>query len=667
MSRRRAELAVIQGGAGAKTSASSLAEAELRELERLITSNDAPPSALLQEVVERIGALTRSSGAAIALRDEWGVICRASTGEAPDVGSRLRADSALTRECLEDGHVVICEDAETDYRVRSSTARTLRLRSAVVVPLRSRGSVLGVIEILSSRPFAYSPAEIAGLQRVAALLTPALFPEPLHARESGEKVVALPPTGSEKPKAKLTTSLVIGAILLLLLALLFMAKPRYKQAGSFPARVVAPAPPRKPAQQERTQTAQPAISGETSRPSENSLRPEISAEAGSASRPRSASQPNAAATSTLRKKSETIETPAASSKENSIAATKMEPIEPPALNAGLRPPVLPLSPAAPVILTRLPPPDFLLDRTLKGHTGWVTGVAFSPDGQRLASGSWDQTLKFWEVSTGEQLSTVGRKMKEVQAIAFSSDGRWLATENSANSVSLRDAVTGQEIRTLPSDRPLGPLGSNWVYSIAFSPDGKWLASGIDDKTVRLWDVNTGRKVRDLATLRRPVIYVAFSPDGRLLASGDDDKTIRIWNLSSGQEVQKLSGHRKPIFAVAFSPDGRWLASASADKTIKLWDVASGREVHTLTGHGNVVTTLAFSPDGRWLVSGSWDKTIKIWEVNTGRQIQTLGGHDHPVYSVAFDSRGQWLASGSEDGTIRLWHLAENGDQSRPPR
>jgi WD40 repeat protein len=136
--------------------------------------------------------------------------------------------------------------------------------------------------------------------------------------------------------------------------------------------------------------------------------------------------------------------------------------------------------------------DFVLDHTLKGHSGWVTGVAFSPDGRRLASGSWDQTVKFWNVSTGQELSTVSGKMNEVQAVAFSHDGHGLAAGNSGDTVTVWDATTGRQMHTLSSNKPLGIPGSNWVYSIAFSPDGRWLASGVDDKTVRLWDVATGR-------------------------------------------------------------------------------------------------------------------------------------------------------------------------------
>ena len=734
MSRWSAELPATPGGLPDRSSVPSAAEVEMRELEREITRN-LPISLLLGEVVGRVCSLTHADGVAVAVRDQSGVICRASTGDAPEVGSRLRPDSALTRECFESGQVVICEDTETDHRVRSSTAQSLRLRSAVVVPLEVSGSILGVIEILSSRPFAFDTTHIAGLRRIAELLAPALAAAPAQPEGPKESVFAPAPAPvhAEEPKSRLRLLLVAGAFLLLLSLLLFFAVPLYKPARAPSAQVIpsASAPGKSSDQsgEQRTAQAEAAEAQNLTNPNRAlrpGLPPSMESLPGSAGSP----QPSAGTASVAPEKPATTESPATEIALPSVPAlviqgappgaqifvddrlvssinsdgqaristlapgqhsvrlkldgwdysqgievqrnqtatvtAKLEPFEPPTLSASVKPPILAVAAAvpAPVTSRRTSPPDFLLDRTLKGHSGWVTAVAFNPDGRRLASGSWDQSVKSWEVSTGEQLSTIGSKMKEVQAIAFSRDGRWLATENSANTVSLRDASTGQEIRTLSSDKPLGIWKSNFVYSIAFSPDGQWLASGIDDKTVRLWDVKTGRKVRDLTALRRPVIYVAFSPDGRLLASGDDDKTITISDVASGEEVEKLSGHKKSICAVAFSPNGRWLASASADKTVKLWDVGTGREIYTLTGHGGVVTSIAFSPDGRWLVSGSWDKTIKVWEVDTGREVQTLAGHDRPVYSVAFDSRGQWLASGSEDNTIKLWRLAEAADRSR---
>ena len=739
---------LVTFGRKAQAAPSGDTETELRDLEKEITgSRDWPIPPLLKRVVEGVSSITLAHGAAIAVCDQWGVICRASVGEAPEVGSRLQPDSALTRECFETGQVVVCEDTESDYRVRHSTANNLRMRSAVVVPLQNQGSVLGVIEVLSSRPSAFSTTHIVGLQRIAQLLASILPPAPLdaeikadvlvgapaQAQELADIAVASPPAVAplKEPKSTVKVFLVAGAAILLLLLLVLLV-PRPQRMTEPSARTLTPAPaPNHPAQLPsiRPESTQPQALG-----SNGSSHPDFPALASKSLPGPPLNQPMEPLSPVPEKAplagGDTVEdaaaqvirpfvpaiviqgtppgtqifvddqlvastNPAGQAGVSTLAAgqhhlrlrvngyrdydqdidvqtgktstinAQLDPLELPTLSEPAKSPVLSVATAipAPVILTRPHPPDFVLDRTFKAHNGWVTAVAFSPDGRRLVSGSWDRTVKFWEVSTGEQLGAVANDMKEVQSLAFSRDGHWLATENSSDTTSLRDPSTGQEIRTLPSDKPLGPLGSSWVYSIAFSPDGRWLASAIDDKTVRLWDVNTGQKVRDLTGLHRAVVYIAFSPDGQLLATGDDQKNIRIWDPVTGEEIYKLSGHKKPIYAVAFSPDGRWLASASADKTVKIWDLAIGHELRTLAGHGNMVTSLAFSPDGRWLVSGSWDKTIKIWDVQAGREVQTLAGHDHPVYSVAFDSRGQWLASGSEDGTIKLWRLGSAADQS----
>jgi len=743
------------------------AEAELRELEKDIARNrEQPVSVLLRQVVERVNAITGGNGAAIAIRDTAGVICRASAGDAPQEGSRLQPDSALTRECFETGQLVICEDTDTDFRVHRSTAKSLRLRSAVVVPLKAEGPVQGVLEVLSSRPSAFNPTLVDGLQRIGTLLAQVLAsapeqsdsdahsesPHPDSPRASILAFVplpsAVPAKGSEEivlaplstaeapkePKSGVDAFLVAGAVLFLLLVVVYFAvvhkstapsstavapgsapeKPAALSPGARPpaheSQPVGSEPSTSPAVPRTTASALPAPSfkSDTEIPLAQAKPPAVDTQAapvmvGSVIAPTAippvvpalvilgappgtqvfvdnrlvASTSSTGQTSisalgagqhrlrlTLNGYRDYDSQIDVQTDKTSTVTAKLEPLNLPVLNE------LPTIPAAalpsPVIATRPSPPDFVLDRTLKAHTGWVTGVAFRPDGQELVSGSWDRTLKFWEVSTGEQVKAVSDRVKEVQALAFSRDGRLLATENSSNTATVRDSTTGQEIRAFPSDKPLGVLGSNWVYSIAFSPDGQWLASGIDEKTVRLWDIKTGQKVRDLAGSRRQVIYIAFSPDGRLLATGDGEKNISIWDVSKasdgGEEIYKLRGHKKPVHAVAFSPNGRWLASASGDKTVKLWDMHSGQEVHTLAGHANSVTSLAFSPDGRWLASGSWDKTIKIWDVETGSEVQTLSGHDHPIYSVAFGPRGSWLASGSEDGNIKLWRLAGSAAQ-----
>ncbi len=290
---------------------------------------------------------------------------------------------------------------------------------------------------------------------------------------------------------------------------------------------------------------------------------------------------------------------------------------------------------------------------LRGHEDRVVSVAFSPDGQRLATTSWDKTVRLWSLSDPTSEPTVLRGHEgEVYGVAFSPDGQLLATTSWDDTVRLWSL----------SDRAAEPTvlrgHEGEVYGVAFSPDGQLLATTSRDKTVRLWSLSD--RTAELKVLRGhegDIWGVAFSPDGQVLATASQDKTVRLWPLSDrAVEPTVLRGHEGGVDGVAFSPDGQRLATASWDDTVRLWSLNDLTvEPEVLRGHESDVDGVAFSPDGQRLATASWDKTVQLWSLNDRtKEPEVLRGHEDRVVGVAFSPDGQVLATTSRDHTVRLW-------------
>ena len=298
---------------------------------------------------------------------------------------------------------------------------------------------------------------------------------------------------------------------------------------------------------------------------------------------------------------------------------------------------------------------------ISGHTGWVRGVAFTPDGKTLAAGG-RYDIRLWDAINGQHKAILYENdtFSDNKSLAFSPDGNTLASEIGW-SIRLWNVAERAHIAKLKAY--LGSRASGYgIASIAFTTDGKYLASGSSDSTIQIWYL--GRTYKGQLVGHRGGIWsIAFSNDNRTLISGSSDRTVRLWDVESGTHLTTFIGHTGAVKCVAISPDGNLVASGSNDTTVILWDVATAEPITILRGHPYWLSSVAFSPDGRTLASAcSGETVVRLWDVPTGTPKKVLTGHTRYVYNLTFSPDGNTLASGSSDGTVYLWNMIPDTTQ-----
>ena len=285
---------------------------------------------------------------------------------------------------------------------------------------------------------------------------------------------------------------------------------------------------------------------------------------------------------------------------------------------------------------------------LSGHAGFVIAAAYSPDGTRVVTASYDKTARIWDARSGAELVALVGHGDQVRSAAYSPDGTRIVTASIDNTARVWDALTGSQLRVLSGHR-------DQVRSAAYSPDGTRIVTASTDKTARLWDARTGAQLAVLSGHEASVFSsAAYSPDGTRIVTAATDNTAWIWDARTGAEIALVSGHAGWVNSAAYSPDGTRLVTASFDKTARIWDPGTGAQLEVLSGHGDIVQAAAYSPDGTRIVTASNDKTARVWEARTGNQLVVLFGHGDRVSTAAYSPDSTHIVTASDDRTARIW-------------
>jgi WD40 repeat protein len=291
---------------------------------------------------------------------------------------------------------------------------------------------------------------------------------------------------------------------------------------------------------------------------------------------------------------------------------------------------------------------------LEGHEAAIADAHFDPTGNRIVSGSWDNTIRVWDATSGNLLRTLKGHREVVDAVAFSPDGYRIVSASLDLTVRSWDALTG-------ASRAVGGRSSIVKATPEINSRSVKLSSSTRKAVViaggqaTIYDPQTGKQLRQLAEVPADITRAEFSNDDRMIACGDRSGAAVVWDVDSGQRIAVFRGHKGDIDDVAFGSDGKTLLTAGADGTLRLWAIEDQLRDLNLVGHQNEVTDAIWSPDGQLVATASEDETARVWDAKTGKAISVLWSPGR-VSSIVFSADSQRLLVARYDaGGAEVWN------------
>lgn len=281
--------------------------------------------------------------------------------------------------------------------------------------------------------------------------------------------------------------------------------------------------------------------------------------------------------------------------------------------------------------------------TYHGHSDLVTSVVWSPNGERIASGSYDHTIQVWDSLSGNHNLTYRGHNDVVTAVAWSPNGRYIAS-GSDNSVQIWNATNGGHILT---------YNQGLAAPIAWSPDSTHVAINGPNFTVQVWRALDGTHISNCTGMASYINRIAWSPNGEYIASGGADSTVWIWDAANAKPLLTYHGHNSRVNCITWSPDSGYIASASDDSTVRLWNVANGNTNLIYRGHSGSVRSTAWSSNGQYIASGGTDGTVQVWSPMNGNPFLTYRGNLGIVRGIAWSPDSKLIAS-CGDPTVQVW-------------